>query len=139
VYLPLISTVQRCDSYEPNDSRAGAAPWGPLVSGQNYFAKICSGDREDNYFFVTASNRQVQITITLPDPLVNRSAMWLYQADDLRQGHEVCGAGTVSSAPFILPCSIPVPGRYILRLYTDDQGANIFDNVHDYILRVDYE
>jgi hypothetical protein len=126
----------KCDAFEPNDSRS-TNPAGPLLSGQNYQAKLCAGDPEDNYFFTTATGNQIQISITLPPGLVNRTLLWVYDQDDLRQGQEVCKPGYITKSPTTVLCSIQNPGTYVMRLYTDSEA--VFDDVNPYTFKVDFQ
>jgi hypothetical protein len=131
---PTPTPTPRCDPYEPNDDR-GSNPFGPLVSGQVYLAKLCHDDPEDNYYFVTATQNQIQITLHLPPSLVGHTLLWVYAQADLRQGHEICSKAPVSKADTVLLCSIPHPGGYDLRLYTD----GVFDDQNSYSFAVSYQ
>jgi hypothetical protein len=119
-----------CDQYEPNDSRY-TNPWGPLQSGQAYQAKLCTGDAEDNYFFVGTPN-PVQLRLQLPGSLVGNTSIWLYAPSDLENPR--CG-GWVNTSESTTTCSIPEPGRYIIRLYTD----GVADDVNPYTLRATFQ
>jgi uncharacterized repeat protein (TIGR01451 family) len=136
IYLPLMlrPAPDRCDAYEPNDDRANN-PSGPIGSGQTVQAKICAGDLEDNYYFVTATGNQVQIKLLLPSSLVGHTSLWVYHRDDVRQNQEICKAGTITRSDYTMLCSIPRAGPYVIRLYTDD---GVFDNINPYSLRAIY-
>ncbi len=123
-----------CDLYEPNDNRA-TNPSGPLKSEETIQARLCANDGEDNYFFTTTTSKQIQITLNLPPKLLGHTLIWLYAADDLIQGNEICGSDNVAAPNYIKLCSIPKPGRYIVRLYTDAAS----DDLNPYTLRVKYE
>jgi hypothetical protein len=56
-----------CDAYEPND--APESPWGPLVSGQSYQARLCTGDWEDDYHFDATAPGTAQVRLQLPAAL----------------------------------------------------------------------
>jgi hypothetical protein len=122
--------VPACDSYEPNDSRA--SPHGPLIAGQMYTAKLCTGDPEDNYYFDTTTANPVQLTLTLPPNLVSQAAIWLYAQSNT--GITLCGTGPVTKAVYSVSCPIAGAGRYIVRLYT-----NRPDNAHTYGLQLTFQ
>ena len=133
---PTPTATPRCDPYEPNDDRT-ANPFGPLTSGQVYLAKLCHDDSEDNYYFVTATPNQIQITLHLPPALVGHTLLWVYAQADLRQGHEICSRAPVSTADTVLLCSIPHSGGYDVRLYTE--SSSVFDDLNSYSLAVSYQ
>ncbi|HEU5103336.1 MAG TPA: hypothetical protein VFU22_30155, partial [Roseiflexaceae bacterium] len=122
--------VPTCDPYEPNDSRS--SPFGPLVAGQGYAAKLCTADPEDNYYFDTTTASPVQLTLTLPPSLVGQVAIWLYKQGKIDT--TLCGTGPVTKATYVVSCPIPSAGRYIVRLYT-----NRSDNANFYGLLVTYQ
>jgi hypothetical protein len=131
IYLPVVMKwVPWCDPYEPNDDRY-TNPWGPLQSAQIYQAKLCTGDAEDNYFFVGTPN-PVQLRLQLPGSLVGNTSIWLYAPGDLE--NPGCG-GWVNTSEYTTTCSIPEPGRYIIRLYTD----GVSDNVNSYTLQATFQ
>jgi hypothetical protein len=132
-YIP-IAILKTCDDYEPNDNRF-TNPSGPLLSGQPIQAKLCSKDIEDNYYFVTQTNNQIQIKLSLPPSLVHQISVWVYAQNDLQRFHEICKQGSVEKASYIMPCSIPSPGAYVIRMYTDGEA----DDVNPYILEVNYQ
>jgi len=131
-YLPVTLCAYRppCDPYEPNDDRY-TNPWGPLVSGQSYRAKLCYEDKEDNYYFNAGSPGQATIYLRLPPSLVNHTAIWLYAQSDLET--TICGKGPVETEEYTLRCALSQAGRYIVRLYADTS-----DDVNEYTLRVTY-
>ncbi len=131
---PTPTPTPRCDPYEPNDNRS-SNPFGPIASGQVYLAKLCHDDSEDNYYFVTATQNQIQITLHLPPALVGHTLLWVYAQADLRQGHEICSNAPVTKADTVLLCSIPHPGGYDLRIYTD----GVFDDLNSYSFAVSYQ
>jgi Carboxypeptidase regulatory-like domain len=131
---PTPTPTPRCDPYEPNDNRS-SNPFGPIASGQVYLAKLCHDDSEDNYYFVTATQNQIQITLHLPPALVGHTLLWVYAQADLRQGHEICSSAPVTKADTVLLCSIPHPGGYDLRIYTD----GVFDDLNSYSFAVNYQ
>lgn len=133
-YIPLTlrSYTPPCDPYEPNDDRY-SNPWGPLVSGQSYQAKICTATDEDNYYFDTTTTNPVQLQLQLPASLVNRTSIWLYAQSNLST--PICGTGPVTTASYSTSCPITTPGRYIVRLYTD--GA--CNDASNYTLRATFE
>jgi hypothetical protein len=133
-YLPVIfkrSTVAWCDLYEPNDDRY-TNPWGPLQSGQPYQAKLCTGDAEDNYYFNVGTTSPVQLRLQLPGSLVGNTSIWLYAPSDLE--NPICG-GWVNTSEYTTTCSIPEPGRYIIRIYTE----NAADDVNPYSLQATFQ
>ena len=68
MYLPFSSKAYSaaCARYEPNDSIYN--PYGPLVSGQTYFAYICQGDENDYYYFDINTYNPITIDLTdIPD------------------------------------------------------------------------
>jgi len=121
-----------CDLYEPNDD-GRVNPWGPLQSDQPYQAKLCTGDVGDSYYFTVGTTNPVQISLQLPDSLVNHTAIWLYAQSNLDQ--TICGTGPVTTADYTTQCPISQTGRYIIRLYTD--GAS--DDVNPYTLRATFQ
>jgi len=121
-----------CDPYEPNNDRY-TNPWGPLQSAQSYQAKLCTGDAEDNYFFVGTPN-PVQLRLQLPDSLLTLTSIWLYAPGKLDQPISGCG-GWVNTSEYTTTCSIPEPGRYIIRLYTD----GVADDVNPYMLQATFQ
>jgi hypothetical protein len=136
-FLPLMvrSAPPACDPYEPNDAR-GVNPSGPLVSAQDYQARICTGDEEDNYFFTTTTNNPVRITLALPGTLAGNTVLLLYDAQtDMRQYLQNCGGLPISGASYAGTCKIPRPGRYVIRIYNERQK----DNLNFYTLRVTYQ
>ena len=120
------------DLYEPNDDRY-TNPWGPLVSGQSYQAKICTATDEDYYYFDVTTTDPVQLHLQLPSSLVNHVSIWLYAQSNLST--PICGTGPVPTANYNETCPISHAGRYIVRLYTD--GAS--DNTNPYTLRVTFD
>jgi hypothetical protein len=136
-FVPLMvrSAPPPCDSFEPNDDRR-ANPSGPLASGQEYQARICSGDEEDNYVFTTTTSNPVQISLALPGTLAGNTVLLLYNAQtDMRQYLPKCGGLPVSGTSYTGTCQIPGPGRYIIRIYNEKQK----DNTSFYTLRVIYQ
>ena len=133
VYLPFAVRAYRppCDPYEPNDDRR-TNPWGPLVSGQSYRAKLCAGDAEDNYYFDASASGKATLYLTLPSSLVNHTSIWLYAQSNLST--PICGTGPVKTGEYSTQCTISQAGRYIVRLYTD----GTYDNANEYILRVTF-
>ncbi len=119
-----------CDAFEPNDNRT-YNPWGPLISGHTYYAKLCLAD-EDNYFFDTKSTTPITLYLRLPQSLVGHVAIWLYSENKIHS--PICGTGPVSNYEYRTTCTIPYPGRYIVRIYADYVG----DPNNPYALRVTY-
>jgi C1A family cysteine protease len=79
VFLPLILRhPPACDPYEPNDAPPG---WGPLVSDQDYQAKLCWGDNEDYYYFTITSPDNIVIDLDVPATVDYH--MWLYHESDI--------------------------------------------------------
>jgi hypothetical protein len=133
LYLPVIlnRSTALCDLYEPNDDRY-TNPWGPLQSAQTYQAKLCTGDAEDNYYFDAGTTNPVQLRLQLPGSLVGNTAIWLYALSNLQNPR--CG-GWVNTSEYTTTCSIPEPGRYIIRLYTD----GVADDVNPYTLQATFQ
>jgi hypothetical protein len=78
VFLPLIlKHYPPCDPYEPNNVPPG---WGPLVSSQDYQAKLCWGDSEDYYHFTIVSLDNIVIHLDVPATVDYH--MWLYHESD---------------------------------------------------------
>ena len=120
-----------CDPYEPNDTFDTS--WGPLESGQKYYAKICDGDPGDYYYFDVADvPQQVTLHLHLPDSLKGYTGMWLYSQDDL--SNPVCGRAPIKESDAEIMCDVDRTGRYILSLY--DEITH--DDQHSYVLQVDY-
>jgi hypothetical protein len=130
-------TPPKCDAYEPNDDRANN-PYGPLISAQPYVAKLCSGDKEDNYFFTTQTTDQLQIKLQLPASLVGKTAIYIYDQDNLSQNQDICKdkTGLVNKANTTILCSITNAGGYVVRLYTSPD--TVFDNTNPYVLTATY-
>jgi hypothetical protein len=122
-----------CDSYEPNNDRY-TNPWGPLQSAQSYQAKLCTGDAEDNYYFDVGTTNAVQLHLQLPGSLLTLTSIWLYAPGKLDQPISGCG-GWVNMSEYTTTCSIPEPGRYIIRLYTD----GVADDVNPYTLQATFQ
>jgi len=128
---PTPTATPWCDPYEPNNDRY-TNPWGPLQSAQSYQAKLCIGDAEDNYYFDVGTTNPVQLRLQLPGSLVGNTSIWLYAPGELE--HPRCG-GWVNTSEYTTTCSIPQPGRYIIRLYTD----GVADDVNPYTLRATFQ
>ena len=122
-------TPNLCDPFEPNDLPADA--WGPLISGNMYSAKFCSGDTEDVYYFESPSNGNVTISINLPVTLNQHIGAWLYSAQDVET--RLCGMGPIDTH-LELSCPLPQAGRYLVRISSD--GA--YDSSHNYIVSITF-
>ena len=129
VMLTPTPTPAACDPFEPNDLPADA--WGPLISGNMYSAKFCSGDTEDVYYFESPSNGNVTISINLPVTLNQHIGAWLYSAQDVET--RLCGMGPIDTH-LELSCPLPQAGRYLVRISSD--GA--YDPIHNYTFLVTY-
>jgi hypothetical protein len=146
--LPLIMMLQQtgpqlCDSYEPNNYRL-VDPWGPLEAGRTYEAKICANDQEarfpdskyeDNYFFEATTGEPIIVRLTIPPKLVNHFAIAIYESGRLNHVNE-CYIDQVASATYTMPCQIPKPGRYIVRLFSTEE---VVDNDNSYTFQVGFE
>lgn len=126
----------RCDLFEPNNTRT--SPAGPLVSKQPNSAKFCNGDDEDNYFFVTNTNEQLQIRLQLPPSLVGKVFLYIYDQDEIGQNRDICKevTGLMDQADETILCGSTGAGGYVVRLYT--QSPADFDNQNPYTLTVTY-
>ncbi|OQA18025.1 MAG: hypothetical protein BWY63_02184 [Chloroflexi bacterium ADurb.Bin360] len=132
VFLPLtLNQFRYCDPFEPNDDRR-TNPWGPLLSGQTYSAKLCDGDPEDNYYFDVTATGALQVRLQLPSKFVGKTALWVYKPGDFV--NPLCGTAPVATGDYILSCSLTQAGRYIVRLY----AVGTFDNSNSYHLRVTF-
>ena len=139
LYLPAVmrNYTPPCDPYEPNDRLT--TPWGPLQSGQSYLAKICEREKnnvrplEDNYYFYQpVLGGSVEIYLRLPPSLVNYTAIWLYDENNLNDPVTECSQGLVTQEETRISCGNLIPGKYIVRLYTN----GVWDDVNPYTLRV---
>lgn len=118
-----------CDAYEPNDDR-WANPWGPLVGGTTYSAKLCRGDTEDNYAIDMPRASSVTVHLQLPATLIGGVGVALYSAADLSQA--IAFEGLIGETSFRLELGTLQAGRYIVRVYAE--GA--WDDVQEYSLQV---
>ncbi len=131
LFLPLVLKSGLCDIYEPNDSIAAA--WGPLISGQDYRARLCKGDYEDNYYLNALHTQPLVVRIRLPAALVNHTDAWIYHESNLKTPLPGCGRGPITSTDETVSCAITLDGRYTIRLYTHDSNV-YYENNQDYIL-----
>jgi subtilisin family serine protease len=130
VFLPVLGKkmLAACDPYEPNDSRGSA--WGPLVSGQEYQARLCLGDNEDNYYLNAQPTQHLVVRIRLPATLVSLTYAWIwYESDALPVPG--CGRGPITTGDETIDCPITLAGRYTIRLYTRDPTIH-YDNMQFY-------
>lgn len=147
VFLPLIQRMPTptatptmtppapgCDPYEPNDTRSAA--WGPLFSGQTYYARLCRGDREDWYHLNAQPGQPIIANLNLPSTLVGYTAIWFYFESNT-QALACEGAGRVDTANKTITCPVTQSGRYFVRMYTDDENR-YFDDYNDYTLRATF-
>ena len=143
LYLPLALRPLRqptptptpwCDPYEPNDDRR-VNPWGPLQSGQVYWAKLCRGDPQDNYYFDAATANPLQIRLQQPGALVNHTALWVYPADDLTHPLPNCGGGPLREGDYRCTCTLPRAGRYVVSFYSNGPS----DDLNPYTLQVTFQ
>jgi hypothetical protein len=146
LYLPLVQSAPPplCDQYEYNNNRY-RDPAGPLASGQVYTAKICSNDQdaneptkyryEDNYYFNATAAGQARINLNLPPELVNHVAVLVYAQNNLGANLPDCYVDQVKTAQSIIPCALPGPGRYIVRLYAFETEIS---REHVYSLQVTF-
>jgi hypothetical protein len=126
-----------CDPYEPNDDRR-VNPWGPLVSGQSYQAKLCRGDPQDNYYFDTTTANAIQIRLQQPGALVDQTSLWVYSTDDLARPLPNCGTGPIRVGDYRCTCALPRAGRYVVRFYSKDPDT-YYDDVNPYTLQVTFQ
>lgn len=119
VYLPvgLAEYSAACARYEPNDSIHD--PYGPLVSGQLYFAYICEGDENDYYYFEIGTLNPITVDLTqIPDGA--DYDLFLYDTSKVivaesRQGDN--GDEHISYVPTVV-------GRYYIRVWPDVGYSN---------------
>jgi hypothetical protein len=134
-YAPIASRFEKpaCDLFEPNDQRRSNPRDIPI--GTAIQARLCANDIEDNYYFDLARNAKPTITIDLPRALQGKTSIWIYNQENLDS--EICGYGGTQQVPRITisTCGSRAPGRYIVRLYTDDSQA-VYDNQNVYVLNV---
>ena len=131
MFLPLIlKQPPLCDPYEPNDAPPG---WGPLVSGQNYQAKLCWGDSEDYYHFTITSLDNIVINLDVPATVDYH--MWLYHESDIVNpvGSSAEGGKGVDEHITYTPTMM---GRYYIRIRP--RHAEDHDNVNSYTLVVSF-
>lgn len=147
VFLPLIQRMPTptatptimlpspgCDPYEPNDTRSTA--WGPLLSAQTYFARLCRGDREDWYYLNAQPGQPLAVDVYLPSTLVGYTAIWFY-FENSSQALGCEGAGRIDTNNKTITCPVSQSGRYFIRMYTDDENR-YFDDYADYTLRATF-
>gem|GEM_PF-3764974 len=134
---PTPTATPWCDPYEPNDDRR-VNPWGPLVSGQSYQAKLCRGDKEDNYYLDATTAGSLQIRLQQPGALVNHTSLWVYSADDLARPLPNCGTGPIRVGDYRCTCSLPRVGRYVVRFYSEKPDV-YYDDVNLYSLQVMFQ
>ena len=125
-----VTPTPACDPYEPNNTQDEA--WGPLHSGQAYYAKLCRGDSDDFYFFNVSQISPVDIHLRLPNGLVEHVALILYDGNL----NPICQALPVNEQDYQRRCNIDRTGRYLARLYPD--SGNHYDNQHSYMIEVTY-
>ena len=134
-YLPLMARLAApaCDPFEPNNDRKTNAVG--IQIDTSYPAKICANDDEDNYYFDLQRNAKPTITLDLPTKLRGKTSIWLY--DQLNLDVSMCGYGgsQVLSRIVVSACPSLAPGRYIVRIYTDNILTD-YDNVNPYTLLV---
>ena len=130
-YLPILSTQPPffCDIYEPNNVRYH--PWRTLALDQTIHAKLCSGDKEDNYALYVPQPGIVKIHIQIPQSLVNYATVWLYSETNLNSSATLCGEAPIRSASHVEQCNISASGNYVIRLYAKDRKS---DDLHDYVM-----
>jgi hypothetical protein len=122
-----------CDAYELNNERRNNPH--ELAVSFAIRARLCRNDEEDNYYFDLARNAAPTITVDLPPALRGKTSIWIYDQDNL--DNEICGYGDTQPLARITisNCGNRAPGRYIVRLYTDNSNT-VYDNVGLYMLRV---
>jgi hypothetical protein len=121
-----------CDAFEPNDNRR-TNPY-RLDVGTPYQAGLCVNE-EDNYTFDIARNAKPTITVDLPPALRGKTVVWIY--DQNKPDATICGYGGQAVIPKITVsnCAVLAPGRYIVRLYSDNSAVD-FDKQNPYTLLV---
>ena len=126
IYLPLILKNYPCDPYEPNNAPPG---WGPLVSDQNYQARLCWGDSDDWYHFTVTSLDNIVINLEVPATVDYH--MWLYHESDIFNpvvGSATTGKGVDEHIDYT-PKS---KGTYYVRIYSRHEEDH--DDVNSYTL-----
>jgi hypothetical protein len=125
-------TPSICDLFEPNDNRRNNPA--KLEIGQPYQAGLCIND-EDNYTFDIVRNGKPTITVDLPAALRGKMLVWVY--DQAKPDTTICGNGSLAAVAKITVsnCSILVPGRYIVRVYSDNSATD-FDTQNPYTLLI---
>jgi hypothetical protein len=130
--ITAVAAPSICDAFEPNDDRRHN-PYS-LEVAKPYQAGLCAND-EDNYTFDIVRNAKPTVTIDLPQPLRGKTVVWLY--DQNKPDVTICGYGSRAVVPTIsvTNCAILTPGRYIVRLYSDNKATD-FDKENPYTLVV---
>jgi hypothetical protein len=131
VFLPLILKHHPpCDPYEPNGAPPG---WGPLVSGQNYQAKLCWGDNEDYYHFTITSLDNIVIHLDVPATVDYH--MWLYHESDTINPVD-SSANIGKGVDEHIAYTHTMIGRYYIRIRS--RLAEDHDDVNSYTLMASF-
>jgi len=130
--ITAVAAPSICDAFEPNDNRR-TNPY-RLDTGQPYQAGLCAND-EDNYTFDIVRNAKPTITVDLPPALHGKTVVWIYE--QTKPDSTICGYGGQAVVPKITVsnCAVLAPGRYVVRLYTDNSAID-FDKQNPYTLLV---
>lgn len=106
----VVPTPVSCDDgYEPNDSNEKA--YGPLISGSNYEAKICSSSDVDWYKLNITSTGTISLSLTGPSS--NDFDLELYDSSDTLIASSNSGAGADESIHY----DITTTGDYYIKVY----------------------
>ena len=119
-----------CDKYEPNDVIAHA--WGPLHTWQWYFAKLCLGDPEDNYYVDTVTTNKVSVRIMLPPTLMAGATLRVYGPGTTNAGSPD-HTWTVTARNQTFTFNPTTVGRYVVRFTSSGH-----DNLTPYQLIATY-
>lgn len=116
------------DPYEPNDQPAQA--WGPLVSGQTYYAYIYSdADANDYYWFEMPADHEIEVWLQ-QIPAGNNYHLYLYDADVQQRGY----SGNPTNTDEHIHTGVLPAGRYYVRV----QRVSGFSTTQPYALRANY-
>jgi hypothetical protein len=99
-----------------------------MASGTWYNAKLCFGDREDNYRISKTTPGNLTVRLSVPEIFIGHMQYFLYSANDLNNDIRTCPKrGTVAQSElFVDTCPNLPAGDYIVRIYTvpDDYASS---------------